>query len=140
MNSSEHDEQVALFNWVRTFENKYPALKMMYANVNAQKFGGATRQHKMRIIARLKAEGLSPGIPDIFLPVCRSFTGVWVPGLYIEMKVKPNKQTETQIEWMNKLEKEGYQYNVCYSWMEAAHVICDYLNLDPEEYGLGGAK
>ena len=52
------------------------------------------------------------------------------------MKVGKNKLTDNQFEWRGKLEKRGYQYNICYSWIKAAFVICDYLDLNPDEMGL----
>jgi hypothetical protein len=57
---SEHDEQVALFKMIRLYSIKHPALKNAFAIPN----GG--QRHKA-VAAKLKAEGVSPGYPDIAL-------------------------------------------------------------------------
>lgn len=142
----EHQEQVALFNWAKFCENKCPLLRMMFSIPN----GG--KRH-ITVARKLKAEGVKAGVPDIFLPVPvegfvketseeseKFYSGILkpvkIPGLFIEMKVGKNKLTENQVGWFNELKKHGYQYNICYSWIEAAKVICEYLDLDPDEYGL----
>ena len=58
----EHQEQVALFNWAKFFENKCKDLGMMYAIPN----GG--KRH-IAVARKLKAEGVKAGVPDIFLAV-----------------------------------------------------------------------
>src|SRR5690349_23481389 len=47
----------------------------------------------------LVAEGLKKGVPDICLAAPK---GVY-HGLYIEMKVRPNKASEEQLKWHRKL-------------------------------------
>ena len=66
---SEHDEQANLINWVNLWVTHIPELATLYAIPNAQKFGSATNEQKIRTIAKLKAEGLKPGVPDLHLPV-----------------------------------------------------------------------
>jgi hypothetical protein len=72
---SEHDEQSTLIQWAKFTEHELPELKLLHAIPN----GGW--RHKATA-ARLKREGLKPGIPDLCLPVPR---GQW-HGCYIEMK------------------------------------------------------
>lgn len=133
MKTPEHNEQAALFNWAKYYETKCKLLKMMFAIPN----GG--HRHKA-VAAKMKAEGVKAGVPDIFLAVQWSVCGIPIPGLFIEMKIGKNKPTQSQAEWIRKLEEGGYQCKVCYSWIDAAFVICDYLELDPELYGLEELK
>ena len=75
--------------------------------------------------ARMKQEGLKPGVPDVCLPVPRG----GFHGLYVEMKVGKNKPTDNQREWLAGLKEQGYATAVCYGWEAASKVILKYLNL-----------
>ena len=66
---SEHDEQVALFQWMRLHEAQYPELKFAFAIPNG------TRTTP-RVAARMKAEGVLKGVSDIFLPCARGGLGL----------------------------------------------------------------
>lgn len=133
MNSPEHNEQVALFNWAKYFEDKHPVLGMMFAIPN----GG---HRHINVAKKMKAEGVKAGVPDIFLAVPGEDTDWALHGLFIEMKIMPNKPTDNQKTWLDKLRDQDYLCKICYSWLEAAYAICDYLQLDPAEYGLGELK
>ena len=118
LTGSESEEQIALFQWAEVMSGKHPELALMYHIPN----GGA---RYAATAGRLNAEGVKSGVPDLCLPVARGA----FHGLYIEMKVKPNKPTKLQLVWLSELSKQGYQTNVCYSWQEAADVIEKYLLL-----------
>lgn len=75
--------------------------------------------------ARLKAQGLKAGVPDVCLPTAH---GGYI-GLYIEMKVEPNRPTENQKKWLRALREAGHMVAVCYSWDEARKLIEEYLRL-----------
>lgn len=75
--------------------------------------------------ARLKQSGLKAGVPDVCLPVAH---GPYI-GLYIELKVKPNKPTDNQKRWLRALRSAGHCTAVCYGWEEAKNLIEDYLKL-----------
>ena len=121
---SEHDEQVALFDWARINESKHPQLKMLFAIPN----GGL----RNKVVAKkLKREGVKAGVPDIFLAVGglannRHFVYF---GLFIEMKFGKNKCTENQSIWALDLISEDYKTAVCYSFEEAKQVIINYLGI-----------
>lgn len=117
--ASESDEQQALFQWADIVSNRYPELKLMYHIPN----GG---QRSRATAGRLKAEGVKAGVPDICLPVARGN----YHGLYIEVKVKPNKPTDNQLIWIDSLNKQGYLAVVCYGWRECAEQIEGYLKLN----------
>lgn len=91
--------------------------------------GGKRNQ---REAARLKAQGVRAGFPDLFL---------FIPsydfhGLAIEMKrpivkgqPKPTVTAE-QKKWLERLANEGYETAICYGWHEAREKILQYLGYD----------
>lgn len=113
---TEHGEQVAFMDWCQLMINRgvYPELSLMYAIVNER--GGSGSKTKSRIamieIEKAKAQGLKKGVPDLCLPVARG--GFF--GLYLETKVKPNRPTPEQIEWIEALTAQGYRAVVCYGY------------------------
>lgn len=116
----EHVEQVALFDWAKIMQKRYPELKWMFAIPN-----GSYRDP--RTAARLKEEGVKAGVLDIFLPAARAGHH----GLFIEMKAGRNRPTEKQSECATDLENEGYACYVCYSCSKAINVIEAYLLGNP---------
>ena len=116
--TKEEVEQITLFSWAEFAKNKYPELDLMYHVPNEGKRSAAMG-------ARLKAEGLKAGVPDVCLPTAH---GGYI-GLYIEMKVKPNKPTEQQKKWLRDLRKAGHFTAVCYTWEEAKDLIEEYIRL-----------
>ena len=89
---------------VRWFRLQYPDL-IIYAVPN----GGSRNVMEAQ---RLKAEGVLAGVADlvVLLPQGKS--------LYIEMKVKGNRQTENQKAFQGKAITLGHPYTVCYSFEE----------------------
>ena len=118
MKASEHEEQVALFRWAEYAVTAIPELCLLYAIPN----GG--HRHKA-VAARLKAEGVKPGVPDVCLPVAR---GGW-HGLYIEMKTERGRASKAQLQWLCALREEGYKVAICRGWETARGLIEDYLCL-----------
>lgn len=112
----EHQEQVALLSMVRRYAAQEPALGMLYAIPN----GG----HRNKVTAaRLRDEGVRPGVPDLCLPVaCQG-----CHGLYIELKAAGGSLTQPQKVWLIALRSHGYRAERCVGWVEAWNVICDYL-------------
>ena len=119
--TSESSHQIALFMWASLPEQQiaYPMLKYMFAIPNGGKRDKITG-------AKLKAEGVKPGVPDIMLPVPIS----GYHGLFIELK-KPikGKVSEAQEPWHEVLRALGYRVCVCYGWAEAKEAIIRYLSL-----------
>lgn len=116
LHGNEHEEQAAVIQWKNLNLKKYPGLKNLYAIAN----GG---YRNIQTAVKLKEEGVVAGVLDLFLACPR---GAYA-GLYIEMKVKPNKPTPEQLEFMDNVRQEGYSAVVCYSATEAINVITDYL-------------
>jgi len=131
MREQEHHLQVALFNWARLYEEKYPILGLLFSIPN----GG---HRHITVAKKMKAEGVKAGVPDIFLavtvqrPIDINGDLHLIPGLFIEMKYGTNKPTKSQERWLKALEEQGYKVAVCYSDKEAKIVIVDYLGLPVE--------
>lgn len=137
---SEHDEQKALFEWADRMvaQGRLPELVNMFAIPN----GAWTKNQAMAV--KLKQEGLKKGVPDIFLAVTVSQISkadenkiahyLHFSGLFIEMKFGTNKLSADQKEWYSRLVGAEYWYVICYSWIEAAREIIEYLGKDPSEF------
>jgi len=72
--------------------------------------------------ARLKAEGVKAGVPDLCIPIARG----GYHGLFVEMKFGRNKPTDEQMKWLSTLERNGYMATVCWGAEEAIAVIEQY--------------
>lgn len=102
--ASEHDEQR---NFVRWFKLAYPGVRIM-----AIPNGGA---RNIATAARLKAEGVVSGVPDLFVPAWH---------LWIEMKkVRGGVVSENQKDWIAYLEGVGYSAIVCRGAVHAIEMV-----------------
>jgi len=119
MKQLEHIQQQHLMRWAKLSEGKYPMLELLFAIPN----GG---QRSLATAVKLKAEGVKAGVPDLFLP----YPNNKYHGLFIEMKIKGNKPTALQRDWLAALAKQGYHSKVCYDSQEAIDTILAYLNSD----------
>ncbi len=117
----EHAEQTALFRWAEFARARLPELALLHAIPN----GG--HRHKATA-ARLKAEGVKRGVPDLCLPVARS----GAHGLYIELKTERGKTSPEQIGWLRALRRQGYVAEVCHGWESARSMIEHYLTAGPQ--------
>jgi hypothetical protein len=82
---------------VRTIEDIYPVLKLLYAVPN----GG---DRNLSVARKLKAEGVLAGVADLCLPAARR----GYHGLYIEMKSEEGVATKEQKEFLRGVSGEGY--------------------------------
>jgi hypothetical protein len=114
---TEHDEQCAFISWCKLNEERYPGLDLIFAIPN----GG--KRHPA-VAVKLKAEGVRPGVPDLFLPVA---VGEY-HGLFIEMKAKGGHISHEQDEMIIRLSAEGYRVAVCMGWIVASMVLDQYLS------------
>lgn len=116
---TEHQEQVALFEWAAWMARRHPDLLLMHAIPNGGK-------RDIRTAARLKAEGVKPGVPDIFLPVPKNGKH----GLYIELKrSRGGMVSKEQEAWIRALSAQEYVCAVCHGHREAIRVITDYMGI-----------
>jgi hypothetical protein len=115
---TEHEEQVALFQWAAANEEEHEELKLLFAVPN----GG---YRPMTTAAMLREEGVKAGVPDCCLPVARGrFYSLW---LELKRADRSNHPTPAQAEWIECLRSYGHMAVVCYGAQEAIKVITDYL-------------
>ena len=114
---TEAEEQRRLFIWADLHTWKWPELNDLYHIPNEGKRSRVTG-------ARMKQQGLKNGVPDLCLPVARC----GCHALYIELKrMKGGKPTKDQLDWINRLTRNGNMALVCEGWEPAAKVLEDYL-------------
>lgn len=87
--------------------------------------------HRVKAVAaKLKAQGVKAGIPDLVLPMARG--GFF--GLYIEFKATPPNDatvSDSQHERIRKLNAQGYLAVVCRGHFDTMEQIRAYLRLAP---------
>jgi len=138
---SEHDNQVAFFDWINlniavlkplafnkvTVPGKNPemlkALSLCYALPN----GG--KRHIVTAV-KLREEGVKHGFPDINL----DYPADKWHGLRIENKFGRNRLTEMQQLKKSLLESVGFKYEVCYSADSAIKALINYLPFRRQDY------
>lgn len=115
---TEHEEQCAFIELAR-YRLPYPEWKLLFAIPN----GGL--RNKV-VAAKLKAEGVMPGVPDLFFSKpCGEYHG-----LYIEMKrPKGGRLSSVQDEMAELLMKQGYAVACCEGAQEAIETLAAYRAL-----------
>jgi hypothetical protein len=74
---------------------------------------------------KLKAMGVSPGVPDICIPMARK----GCHGLYIELKREQGgKLSGAQGYWRDVLRREGYAWHMAQGAVECIKIISEYLH------------
>lgn len=112
--ASEHDHQVAVIKWFDLQYRKHAGRLFAIPN------GG---QRHVIVAAKLKAEGVRRGVPDLFLPVPLKD---WF-GLFVEMKKEKGRLTPEQQDWIDYLNDAGYCAVVCRGFDEAREAITKYM-------------
>lgn len=108
----EHTMQVKVVQYVRTF---YPEVMIL----SIPNGSGTTARNRLA----LYAEGLLPGVPDLFIPEARKgFHGLW-----IEMKTKEGIESKQQKSIRSNLERNGYLCYVARCEQTAINIIEAYL-------------
>lgn len=118
---TESEEQIMVFQWADLLSDKVPELTLLHHIPNGGLRHPATA-------ARMKAEGVKAGVPDLFLPVPR----IGYHGLYIEMKKADhsNRPSREQRWWIEKLQRQGYCAEVAYGSADAIYLISTYLGIE----------
>ena len=114
MKTEEHNLQKACITWFRLQFPNY----IIFAIPNGAK--RTARQGRY-----YKEEGLTAGVPDLMIAEPRG----QFAGLFVEMKVKPNRPSKEQKEILKRLEDAGYKVSVCYSFEDFEQVVAYYLGL-----------
>ena len=113
---TEHQEQVAVITWFRLQHRQYANYLFAIPNGGVRNIGTAVK---------LKKEGVLAGVPDLFLMIPKN----GYHGLWIEMKVKGGRVSESQKEFMGAATFMGYPAVVCYGFDEAKKAINNYLQI-----------
>lgn len=116
VNRPEQDAQILFFDHVRLKEKQDARYGCIYSMPIEQK---ASIQRR----AALARAGLRAGVPDIFCAIPHN----GIPGLYIEMKIKPNKVSNAQKAMQEKLRGSGFRVHVAWSGAEAIDILEQYL-------------
>ena len=77
------------------------------------------------VAAKLKAEGVKSGVPDVLWPEAR---GAFI-GLAIEFKHGDSNPSKEQRERIDKLQRAGWLVAVCWSWEAGARLVQGYAGL-----------
>ena len=118
---SEHQEQCLVVLWCELNSSTDRRLSLIYAIPNG------TWARNIGAARKAKAEGAKKGVPDLFLPVAAN--GCY--GLYVEMKKTVGGSISVdQKHWLQQLEEQGYQCEVCKGSVAAISVIKRYLGLN----------
>ena len=104
--SSEHAEQAGFLQWFRA---KYPGTLIM-AIPNGGKRDIATAK-------KLQMEGVTPGVPDLFVPA-------W--SLWIEMKKPGGRLSEAQKNMIEYLEGIGHTVIIGYGARDASEKVLEF--------------
>jgi hypothetical protein len=114
----KHLESRLQVNCVKWFRLAY----RQWANHLIHVPNGGSRD--LRTAQRLKAEGVIPGVSDLvlFMP------NLTHHGLFIELKIKPNKQSEHQKKWQLMVEAMNYKYALVYSFEDFIVQIESYFD------------
>ena len=121
-NNDEHSRiQKACVKW---FKYQYSDKKnLLFSITNG--IPVADKNIRTKIYNRLIAEGLQPGVPDLFLSHGNSIYN----GLYIEIKSKTDRLRKVQADIIRELESENYKCIIVRSLDEFMEVIKEYLSI-----------
>lgn len=108
--------QQSIVRWARMADCMYPELSLLHAIPNGAKVSDKNRM-------RLAAEGVLPGVPDLFLPVARGGYN----GLYIEVKTETGRLSAAQKKIIALLTKHEFRCIIVRSSFEAIELIEEYL-------------
>jgi hypothetical protein len=118
---SEHNEQMVFFNRIRTLALNDPRYATAARRTFAIPNGGGRSK---REAGRLKAEGVTAGVSDLFCSVARGGRH----GLYIEMKSLTGFASREQREWIADSIAEGYAAATCRGADAAFRLWRDYVD------------
>lgn len=115
----EEQQQTLFFDYCREMARvkDHPAYSLTFHIGNERK---ASIQRRMA----MKRAGVRKGVPDICVPVANSKFNC----LFIEMKVKPNKLSPEQAEFLRHLNACGNYAVVAWSGEEAIDILEKYIN------------
>jgi VRR-NUC domain len=117
MRRTEHQEQVTIIHWWRSACGTYRVPESaLFAIPN----GGS--RHMVEA-ANLKAEGVRPGVPDLFLSVPAG----GLSGFFIELKSVAGRASPEQVGFVASAKMRGYRAEIIFGSDAAIAAIRDYL-------------
>lgn len=126
---SEHQIQASVIHWCRLNELQDARLHWVFAIPNGAALphygGGKGNKGFSPQANKLKAEGLLPGVSDLFVPI----PAQGYHGLFLETKKPGGEVSEVQRLFMDAMSEIGYLAVAYYSFEEGVQVICEYLGL-----------
>jgi hypothetical protein len=119
MKASEHQEQVAYFDWVRLMENSDSRYSMIFAIPN-----GGRRDTSTAV--KLKREGVKAGVSDVFVAIpSRGYHGA-----FLELKTKTGRVRDSQKVFIAAAAEQGYFTEVVRGFDEIKEITEWYLGSD----------
>lgn len=115
--TDEGAHQETIMQWCALQKNRYPELDLLYHVPN----GG--RRDKATAMA-MKRQGVKAGVSDLVLPVARKN----YHGLYLELKAPGGCLEQSQKDFLQKVEQQGYLGIVCVGWTAAVDALKEYLD------------
>lgn len=113
----EYEDQVAVMEWAKRMEYKWPCLKLLFGSLMGVKL-------PPKYLNKYEKAGMKKGKPDINLPVpMGGYCGLW-----IELKRKGgDKPSEEQEATLKNLAIVGNATYACYGSAAAIRIITKYL-------------
>lgn len=116
---SEHFEQSALVSWI---DSNFPDA-LFFSIPNGAHLHGEGKA-RFAQINKLKAEGLRPGVSDLFIAEARG----GYHGCFVEMKTLTGELSENQTQFLAEAEEKGYFTIVGRGFEFARDLVDDYLS------------
>jgi hypothetical protein len=110
-----HPEDILQEQCVTWFRYQYPG-KILFSTLNGVRIG-------IKAAFRCKRQGMIRGIPDLVIPEPNEL----FHGLFIELKIKPNRLTPEQKEFLEKVTDRGYYGTVVYNFEEFQTIVKGYF-------------
>jgi len=127
-NLTEHQIQRSYFNILKWNEKDFPELAYIFAIGN-----GGLRDK--RTGAKMKAEGVKRGVPDIMIPIMTSkqfghnMLGYSMGGCFLETKTEKGVMSKEQKAYRLFLIEQGYEHIICRSVPELVSATENYLGI-----------
>lgn len=112
----KHEEDNLLISVMNYIRMQYPKVLAIHC--------ANERRTSPQAGALLKRKGVLAGVSDILIFTPKGNA----KGYAIELKIKPNKTTPSQVEFLARLSDCGWDFAVCYDFDFAKKAIDDYMN------------
>lgn len=112
-----HEEDRLQQSCIRWFDYQYPELSLLLHHSPNGGFRNKIEASKFKLM------GVRKGFPDLILLVSRN----GYHALMIELKSSKGRQQESQKQFQQAVESQGYKYSLCYSLDEFMELVKMYL-------------